>query len=238
MKALTAHIPAAILAAMTFCAPLAAQSNVPAAPNTATASVNPATTATGSTSSAPAPSAAAPAPEAIGQPLNSAEGDYILNPGDVIEMTIFREPELTSRSAIAGDGTVQLPLIKEVKLAGLTVRSARERLTALYNDNFLVNPQVYLNVIGYAKRHFTILGQINRPGSYDLQGGQTLTLLEAIGMAGGFTRIADQGRISIRREENGEPHAIRANAKRIADGKDPALTILPGDVITIGESWY
>ena len=170
--------------------------------------------------------------------LNSAEGDYILTAGDTIELNIFREPDLTSRSMIARDGTVQLPLIQEVKLAGLTVREAREMLRKHYGSKYLINPQVYLNVVQFAQRKFTIIGQVSRPGSYELQGGQILDLLEAIGMAGGFTRIADRGHILIRRKYGGESQIIKANAKKMAEGKIETILILPGDVISIGESWY
>jgi polysaccharide export outer membrane protein len=83
------------------------------------------------------------------------------------------------------------------------------------------------------------MGQIAKPGSYDLQGGQTIDLLEAIGMAGGFTRIADRGRVLIRRKTSDSgSEIIKANAKRMAEGKIEIIDIKPGDVITIGESWY
>lgn len=171
--------------------------------------------------------------------INSAEGDYVLSSGDMVEISIFREPDLTARSMIARDGTVQLPLLREVKLSGMTVRDARDMLAKLYGQKYLVNPQVYLNVVQFAERKFTIMGQIAKPGSYDLQGGQTLDLLEAIGMAGGFTRIADRGHILIRRKSTaGKSEIIKANAKRMAEGKDAVIDVKPGDVITIGESWY
>jgi len=224
----------------------------------------------------------APQTTATGKVLSSAEGDYVLAPGDTIEMTIFREPDLTSQSSIARDGTVQLPLIKEVKLAGLTVRDARDLLRKLYDEKFLVNPQVYLSIVRFSQRKFTILGQVQKPGAYELEGGETLDLLEAIGMAGGFTPTADHGRILIKRKSGdnvgapldhsiSEPtpktaipwyqklpiiglfhrhdalpetsktsrfQAITANAKRMAAGQEEPIMILPGDVITVGESWY
>lgn len=172
------------------------------------------------------------------QVLTSAEGDYVLSPGDTIEMTVFREPELTSRSAIARDGSVQLPLIREVKLAGLSVRDARALLTKVYSEKYLVNPQIFLSVSQFAQRKFTIMGQVARPGSYQLEGGQSLSLLEAIGMAGGFTRIADRGRVLVRRGSTTDKQVHKLNAKRMAEGKIEMFEILPGDIITIGESWF
>jgi protein involved in polysaccharide export with SLBB domain len=173
------------------------------------------------------------------QVISSAESDYVLSPGDIVELSIFHEPDLASHSSIARDGTVQLPLLREVKLAGMTVRDARDMLAKLYGQKYLVNPQVYLNVVQFAQRKFTIMGQVGKPGSYDLQGGQTIDLLEAIGMAGGFTRIADRGRVLIRRKtSNGGSEILKANVKRMTEGKLEVLQVKPGDVITVGESWY
>jgi len=185
-----------------------------------------------------APSRMAVAAPVSGGALSSGESDYMLVVGDTVALNVFREPDLTTQATIARDGTVQLPLIREVKLAGLTIRDARELLRTFYDKQFLVDPQVFLNVVKYAERKFTIMGQVARPGSYELQGGERIDLLEAIGLAGGFTRIADRGRVIIQRKEGGEVKAIKANAKRMADGKADPLEVQPGDVITVKESWF
>ena len=102
-----------------------------------------------------------------GQTISSAENDYVLSAGDTIELSVFREPDLTSHSTIARDGSVQLPLIREVKLAGMTVRDARTFLTKLYGEKY-----------------------------------------------------------------------FKLNAKGMAEGKTEMFEILPGDIITVGESWF
>lgn len=176
--------------------------------------------------------------EGPSQPLSSAAGDYILSAGDTIELNIFREPDLTTRSIIARDGTVQLPLIGEVTIAGLTVREGRDLLRKLYDADYLVEPQVYLSVTQFALRKFTVMGQVARPGSFELQGGESLDLLQAIGMAGGFTRIADQGRILVKRKVEGKIKTLKVNAKRMAGDNSATFQILPGDVITVREAWF
>jgi polysaccharide export outer membrane protein len=162
----------------------------------------------------------------------------VLVVGDVIELNIFREPDLATQATIARDGTVQLPLIREVQLAGRSIREAREVLRSLYDTSYLVDPQVFLNVIKYAQRKFTIMGQVARPGSYELQGGERIDLLEAVGLAGGFTRIANRGRVIIQRREGETVTALKANAKRMADGREVPVEVQPGDVITVSESWF
>jgi protein involved in polysaccharide export with SLBB domain len=215
---------------------VSAQDQAPSAPVSASTPVP----------SAPAPPAApvtAPAPpvpvvRGSGGALSSGESDYVLVVGDVVELNVFREPDLTTQATIARDGTVQLPLIREVQLAGLSIRDAREMLRQLYDKKFLVDPQVFLNVVKYAQRKFTIMGQVARPGSYELQGGERMDLLEAIGLAGGFTRIANRGRVIIQRRQGEGVTAIKANAKRMADGKEAPIEVQPGDVITVSESWF
>ncbi len=206
-----------------------ASTPLPAAPTPAVAPV---------VAPAPAPVFEAPSQPRAGGALASGENDYVLVVGDVIELNIFREPDLATQATIARDGTVQLPLIREVQLAGRSIREAREALRSLYDTSYLVDPQVFLNVIKYAQRKFTIMGQVARPGSYELQGGERIDLLEAVGLAGGFTRIANRGRVIIQRREGEAVTAIKANAKRMADGREVPVEVQPGDVITVSESWF
>ena len=170
--------------------------------------------------------------------FGATNGDYLLKGGDTIEMIVYREQDLNIRSKIGKDGMVQLPLLGEVKLGGLTVRAATAMIRAKYNADYLVEPQIYLNVAGYTSRKFTIIGQVGKPGTYEFGGGESLGLLEAIGMAGGFTRIADRGHVVVKRREGEAVRTIKVNAKKLSEsGVDP-FTIETGDVITIGESWY
>ena len=191
------------------------------------------------TSDASAP-AAAPAVGGASVPMGmgAANGDYMLRAGDTIEMIIYREPDLTIRSRIGKDGMVQLPLLGEIKLGGLTIRNATTLIRNKYNADYLVEPQIYLNISAYNTRKFTIIGQVGRPGSYEFGGGEELGLLEAIGMAGGFTRIADRGHVLIKRREGDSIKSIKVNAKKLADVGVDQCVIQSGDVINVGESWY
>jgi len=181
---------------------------------------------------------AAGAGSAVPTSFGATSGDYLLKPGDTLEMVVYREQDLSIRSKIGKDGMVQLPLLGEVKLGGLTVRAATALIRAKYNADYLVEPQIYLNVAGYTSRKFTIIGQVGKPGTYEFGGGENLGLLEAIGMAGGFTRIADRGHVVVKRREGEAVRTLKVNAKKLSEsGVDP-FAIESGDVITIGESWY
>jgi protein involved in polysaccharide export with SLBB domain len=164
--------------------------------------------------------------------------NYRLSPNDVLEFKVFQEPDLDAEVRVAGDGTAIFPLIGSVNLAGKTVGEATATLRQRYLSGYLVNPQVSLIVQTYAKRTFTVLGQVQRPGTYEIVGDQSISLLEAIGMAGGYTRIADPGNITIRRKENGQEQVTRLNAKRDKTGLLGQFTLHPGDIINVGESIF
>ena len=170
--------------------------------------------------------------------FGAANGDYVLRPGDTIEMIVYREQDLSLRSKIGKDGMVQLPLLGEIKIGGLTVRSATTLIRQKYNADYLVEPQIYLNIAAYNSRKFTIIGQVGKPGAYEFGGGEEIGLLEAIGMAGGFTRIADRGHVVVKRREGDVVRTFKVNAKKLSDSGVDKFQIENGDVINVGESWY
>jgi polysaccharide export outer membrane protein len=170
--------------------------------------------------------------------LMAGEGDYILAAGDTLDLMVYREPDLGMRSKIARDGRVQLPLLGEVKVAGMSVRDAQEHIRKLYDADYLVDPQIYLNIASYTQRKITVIGQVSRPGSYELQGNESLGILEAIGMAGGFTRIADTKNVVVKRRTGEKVETIKVNTKRLESPEGGSFQVLPGDILTVGESWY
>jgi len=190
-------------------------------------------------SPAPTLESAPVGPVSSGQGAQAAvNGDYIIRAGDTIEMIVYREQDLSIRSKVGRDGMVQLPLLGEVKLGGLTVRAATSLIRSKYNADYLVEPQIYLNVASYNTTKFTIIGQVNKPGTYEYAESEPLGLLEAIGMAGGFTRIADRGHVIVKRREGDKMRTTKVNAKKLTDSSVDQFLIQSGDVINIGESWY
>jgi protein involved in polysaccharide export with SLBB domain len=177
------------------------------------------------------PGSSAPAPAAISAPTG-----YILSPNDQVAIEVFGEEDLRTNGRLNGEGNLSVPLLGSIHLGGLTLGQAVARLTELYGRDYLVSPRVNIMLIGYAKRRFTILGQVNRPGSYEMPEGspEGIDLLEAIAMGGGYTRIAAPEKVSVRRGNQ----VLRVDAKRQARGSHAAFTIQPGDTITVGESIF
>ncbi len=193
-------------------------------------------------SASSAAAAGAPAQNAVssGDAISAPSG-YQLSANDQVAVEVFGEDDLRTNGRLNPEGNLSLPLLGPVRLGGLTLTQAAARLTELFGRDYLVNPKVNVSLVGYARRRFTILGQVNRPGSYELPEGNPggIDLLEAVAMAGGYTRIAAPERISVRRQsERGGDQVLKVNAKRVAKGEGASFVVLPGDTVTVGESIF
>src|SRR6266481_4150456 len=94
----------------------------------------------------------------------SAPAGYVLGPNDYIGVEVFGEDDLRTNGRLNPEGNLSVPLLGSVHLAGLTLTQAASKLTELYGGDYLVNPKVNVMLLGYAKRRFSMLGQVSRPG--------------------------------------------------------------------------
>lgn len=162
--------------------------------------------------------------------------NYVLGPNDIIQLKVYREADLESRVRIGKDGTATFPLIGTINIGGKTLEAATKLIQDLLNKDFLVNPQVSISVAEYAKRRFTVLGQVQKPGIFEIPTEEKITLLQAIGMAGGYTRLAEPSRITVKRVVNGKDVMLQLNARAMAkDAGAQGFEIQPEDTITAGE---
>ena len=163
----------------------------------------------------------------------------MLSPNDVISMTVYQEDDLDTKTIIDKNGMVMLPLLGQVKVGGMTIGQATERIQQLYNKDYLVNPQVNLIVEQFAERRFAVLGQVQHPGSFDFPQNESVNLLEAIAIAGGYTRLGAPSKVDVRRIENGSPKIYHLDADEMSkDPKKAPFEILPDDIITVGERTF
>lgn len=162
-----------------------------------------------------------------------------LKPNDVIEVKVFQEDDLQSTLRISKEGTINFPLIGVVSVADKTPQEGADTIRRLLARDYLVNPQVSVTVKEYAKRRFTVLGEVQKPGSYDMPDRDSVNLLEAIGIAGGYTRIAEPARVTLKRVVDGEVTVFKLNANGMAKNKaSQPFEVKPGDVITVAESLF
>ncbi len=170
----------------------------------------------------------------------SAPPGYILSPNDYVSVEVFGEEDLRTSGRLNPEGNLSVPLLGSIHLGGLTLTQAASKITELYGRDYLVNPKVNVMLLSYAKRRFSILGQVSRPGSYEMPesspGG--IDLLEAIALAGGYTRIAAPERVTVRRRNASGDQIFKVNAKRFTKGNGGGFLVQPGDTITVGESIF
>jgi polysaccharide export outer membrane protein len=170
----------------------------------------------------------------------SAPAGYTLSPNDQVAVEVFGEDDLRTNGRLNPEGNLSVPLLGSIHLAGLTLTQAAAKLTELYGRDYLVNPRVNVMLLVFAKRRFSILGQVNRPGSYEMPDSSPggIDLLEAVAMAGGYTRIAAPERIAVLRHNTSGDQIFKVNAKRFTKGSGGSFRVVPGDTITVGESIF
>jgi polysaccharide export outer membrane protein len=166
----------------------------------------------------------------------AVDSSYKITPGDVVEVRVFREDDLLTTARVTDDGSIGFPLIGTVRIAGKTDAEAARVIRDLLDARFLVNPSVTVNITGHGKRTFTVLGQVQKPGVYNMTYHDHLDLLEACGMAGGYTRFANSGKILVKRVVAGKENLFTLDAAKMAASKNAAaFQVLPGDTITVPE---
>jgi polysaccharide export outer membrane protein len=180
-----------------------------------------------------------PAQIAESLPSGSASFTGNISVKDLVHIKVFQEDDLESTLRVAPDGTITFPLVGVVRVAGKTPQQAASSIREMLKDGYIRNPQVSLTVTEHFKRRFTVLGQVQKPGAYELPDQDNITLLEAVGMAGGYTSIADKGKVILKRRTGEKESIYKINAKAMASGAaSSAFIIQPDDVITVAESLF
>lgn len=161
---------------------------------------------------------------------------FRLHAGDTIELRVYQEDDLNTKTKVDDDGFVELPLIGRVRVRGETIVSAAAVIKSRYEADYLYEARVSLLLLDRAPERFLVVGEVLRPGVYELPPGEQVDLLRAIATAGGFTKIASPGKIIVKRLVDGKEQLLRPNAKTPARGiAEPPFMVQPDDQITVGE---
>jgi protein involved in polysaccharide export with SLBB domain len=170
---------------------------------------------------------------------NNVRREYVLVPTDVIQVKVYQEDDLDAKVRISKDGTVTLPLLGLVRVAGKTRAQAANLVQQMLGDKYLVNPQVSVDVVEYSKRRFTVMGQVQRPGTYEIPGDESINLLQAISMAGGYTRLGAANKVTVQRGEGEQRRIFKLDADSMAKEKGVNMfEVMADDTITIGEKIF
>ncbi len=167
---------------------------------------------------------------------DAPKGDYILQPSDLLHVVVFQEDDLHLDVRISQEFSITLPLIGVVDLKGKTLREAEGMIRDLYNKDYLVNPQVSVSVIEYAKTSVNVLGSVGQPGAVAFIPEQSMTLLDAITRAGGFSRLADRKHVSLSRTVGWRVEKYIINADELIQGNAKNnWPLIKDDVIYVPE---
>ena len=150
---------------------------------------------------------------------------YTLGSGDQVKLTIFNQEDLSGEYEVDGNGMMSLPLVGDVDVGDKTVNEAEDAIEQAFKPDYLVNPRVSIQVLNY--RPFYILGEVEKPGSYQYVNG--LTVVEAVSIAGGYTYRADKDDVKIVRKTEPE--------KEVMDVQENTR-VLPGDTIRVPERFF
>lgn len=171
---------------------------------------------------------ATPAPKAS----PAAPDNYVLAPGDQIEITIFGEPDLSRTVAIKPDGVIALPLVDQVKASGKTAAQLEVELARLYSK-YLRKPSISVIVRQFRMDRVYVMGEVSRPGRYDVT--DDTTVLDALTLAGGPTDKGNLDGLQVSRTENGKSKTIPIKVDQLIQGKDGAknLKLQNGDLVFV-----
>ena len=159
-----------------------------------------------------------------------------LGPGDLFEVRVFQEAELSGVFQVGPQGDIIFPLCKKVQVGGLTANGAAEKLRACLADGFMRNPQVSVLVKEYNSKKVFVFGEVQKPGTFLFEDG--MSVVQAITLAGGFSRNASQNSTSVTRRVNGQEVKVKVSVQDIALGKAPNFTLEPGDIVYVPESLF
>lgn len=169
---------------------------------------------------------------------SAASSDYKIQPEDVLLIIVFDEPMLSLETRVHGSGNITYPLLKTVQVAGHTAREVETKIRDLLAADYLVNPQVTINIKEYSAQTYSVLGEVRVPTTYKLPPEREIDIVEAIAQAGGVTRNGKKGSIELYRK--GIKSKYDLDDLLIQKNKDPKKVVLikSGDVIKVPERFF
>ena len=161
--------------------------------------------------------------------------DYKIAPQDIIVVDVVGEKELSREFRVSSSGTITFPYLGNVEVKNKTPAEVETLLRVGLDKDYYVDPQVIVNVKEYRIRTFAVLGQVYKPGAFQFQGGQKLTILDGIAMAGGLTRLAKE-KIEFTRAGKTKIYSMD-DLKNVKDPKQ-LIYLEAGDIINVRETLF
>lgn len=154
--------------------------------------------------------------------------------GDTLDISVFQVPDLSRSAQVDSTGRITLPLVGTLPVAGKPLRTVEAEITRAYGTNYLQNPQITVSVKDSVSQRVTVDGEVVRSGVYPLP--QTASLLDAIALGGGLSKIADANKVYVYRDINGQKLVANYNVADIRAGQRSDPRLYGGDVVVVFSS--
>lgn len=174
-----------------------------------------------------------PRPVSAAQPVASVAA--ALGPGDVFEVRVFGEDELSGIYRVSAAGDIVFPLVGKVQAGGLT---AGELSDAIGKGlaRYVKNPYVSVFVKEYTSKKVFVFGKVKQPGTFPFEDG--MNIIQAITLAGGFDALADEDYTYVTRIVDGQETRLKVSVKEIGAGESPNFILKPGDIVYVPETIF
>jgi protein involved in polysaccharide export with SLBB domain len=169
----------------------------------------------------------------------SAEGRpeaSTLGSGDLVEIRVFQEADLSGAFRVSPEGTIDYPLCGKVRLSGMTSSQAADALTQCLAQGFLKRPQVTVLVREFTSKKIFVFGEVQKPGTFPYE--ENMSIIQAITLAGGFTKLAAKNNTNVTRLVEGQEKKIRVPVEDIGVGREKNFPLQPGDIVFVPESFF
>lgn len=185
--------------------------------------------------SVPASAAGALAPHSIdgGTPTHTAS---TLGAGDMVEIRVFQETELSGMFRVSPEGSIDYPLCGRVKLGGLTSNQASDVITDCLKGGFVKHPQVSVLIREYNSKKIFVFGEVQKPGTFSYE--ENMNIIQAVTLAGGFTKTASKNATNVTRIIDGRESKFAVHVEDIGVGRERNFLLQPGDIVFIPESFF
>ena len=164
----------------------------------------------------------------------SIRNSVTLGPGDVFEVRVYGEKDLSGQFRVSSEGTIQFALLGAVEVMNLSPTEIATTLQDGLRDGYLCDPYVTVTIKEYNSKKVFVLGQVNKPGTFPFD--RDMNIIQAITLAGGFTATARRNNVIVTRVEDSEEKRVRVPVDKVSEGLAPNFPLQPGDIVFVPET--
>lgn len=159
-------------------------------------------------------------------------GEYRIGPGDVLDVSVWKNSDLTRQMAVLPDGNIHFPLVKEVTAEGLTVKEL-EAVIMEKLKKYVPEPDLSISIVQVNSMMIYVIGKVNSPGRFAIN--TKIDILQALAIAGGLNPFAKEKEIAVFRKQGGQTTLFNFNYEEVSEGKNLTqnITLQRGDVIVV-----